>query len=387
MIRPEVFVKKIFNSLLPLLLAVPSAFSAVTPQRLETLTLKTLPPVEAPAVPLPYYAGGARYDLTSLPAYIFTEEEKVSDAVVKAIGRTRSTLDVALYNLQIPAAADALLKARDRGVKVRVILDYDHVYPKAGHEMQELIDAGMDVRMMKGRGGSGSMHCKYALFDGTLLETGSANWSLSAENASYENMMFLSDRHILAGYQADFEWMWAQAKPAGNPGSYSSSPGAPPSDPSPSVDFNGTTLPNYVFSPRGGTEAAMVRAIDAARSEADVAMFSFTSKPAMEALSRASARGVKVKMLLYVKSAFPFRAEAKKNNIEVRLKEGRVGNGLMHNKYSVLDGSLLINGSFNWSATAENLNTENTIFTKIPAYVTHDKAEFDKLFSQGLEPQ
>ena len=374
---------KILRSLLLLFLAVPSVFSAgVT--RLETVNLETLRAMPAPAVPGPVFAPAAAYDWSGLPAYVFTEEEKVSGVITSAINRTNTTLDVALYNLQIPDASKALLKARERGVKVRVLLDYEHVYPKAGREMQDLIDAGMDVRVMKGRGGSGSMHCKFAVFDGSLLETGSANWSLSAENASYENIMFVSDRHIIRGYQADFEWMWDQAKPAGKPDAVSAKPTAPPADPRPSVNFNGTVLPNYVFSPRGGTEAAITKAIDAARSEVDVAMFSFTSKPAMAALTRASARGVRVKLLLYVKSSFPFREEVKKTRIDVRLKEGRVGNGLMHNKFAVIDSALLINGSFNWSATAENLNTENTIFTVAPEYVTPYKAEFDKLFMQGF---
>lgn len=375
--------RRISNSLLLLLLAVLPAFPAA-PAGLETLIPGTLPPVEAPAVPLPRYDAARGYDLSGLPAYIFTEEAKVSDVVIKALGRTRSTLDVALYNLQIPAASLALLEARDRGVRVRVILDYEHVYPKAGKEMQDLIDAGMDVRVMKGRAGSGSMHCKFAVFDGTLLQTGSANWSLSAENASYENLMFVADRHIIQGYQADFDWMWSQARPAGRPDAPAAAPTPPPADPAPSVNFNGTMLPNYVFSPRGGTEAEIVKAIDAARSEVDVAMFSFTSKPAMAALVRASGRGVKVKLLLNAKSSFPFSAEVRKNHIEVRLKEGRVGNGLMHNKFSVLDGTLLVNGSFNWSNTAENLNTENTIFTLAPQYVTPYKAEFNKLFRQGF---
>ncbi len=373
--------KKIFGSMLLVLLAAPAAFSSGFP--LESVTLNNFPPARTTAAPEPVY-DRAGYDWTGLPAYIFTEQERVSSAVTGAIGRTQSTLDVALYNLQIPDASAALLKARERGVKVRVILDYEHVYPKAGKEMQDLIDAGMDVRVMKGRGGSGSMHCKFAIFDGQLLETGSANWSLSAENASYENLMFVSDPRIIQGYQADFNWMWAQAKPAGAADSVSARPTAPPSDPSPSVSFNGTSLPNYSFSPRGGTEAWIIKAVDAARAEVDVAMFSFTSRPIMDSLNRAAVRGVKVKLLLYAKSAFPFREEVKKNGIVVRLKYGRVEAGLMHNKYAVLDNAMLINGSFNWSATAEELNTENTIFTLVPEYVAPYKAEFDRLFTQGF---
>ena len=109
-------------------------------------------------------------------------------------------------------------------------------------------------------------------------------------------------------------------------------------------------------------------------------MFSFTSRPIMESLKRAAGRGVKVKLLLYAKSSFPFRQEARESRIELRLKEGRVGNGLMHNKFAVMDGALLVNGSFNWSDTAENLNTENTVFTTRPEYAAPYKAEFDRLF-------
>lgn len=374
---------KTLNALFLLCFSVP-VFSADIPL-LESLRLADLPAAQAPAASSPLnIAPAARagvYDYSGLPAYIFTEEGRVSPSLVTAIDRTKRTLDVALYNLQFEDTIAAMLRAKERGVKVRVIFDYDHVYPQAGKQIQEVIASGLETRVMKGRGGSGSMHCKYAIFDSSLLETGSANWSNLAEAASYENLIFTADTHIIAGYNADFEWLWAQAKTAGQPDAVAAKPTLPPADPQPSVQFNGVTLPNYIFSPRAGTTAAMVKAIDAARSEVDVAMFSFTSRPLMDALNRAAARGLQVKMLLYVKSAFPFREEAKTNRISVHYKAGRTENGIMHNKFAVLDGTLLINGSFNWSATAEDINTENTIFTTVPDYARPFKAEFDKLYS------
>ena len=372
--------KNIFNSLVLLLLTV---FPVLSHGSAALRTLNSASPLPAPvpaASPAsPLNSGKGAYDWSGLPAYIFTEEERVSPPLVKAIDRTKATLDVALYNLQFEDTFQAMLRARARGVKVRMIFDYDHVYPKAGKEIQEVIDSGIETRVMKGRAGSGSMHCKYAIFDGTALETGSANWSTLAEQSSYENLMFVADGNIVRGYAADYEWMWQQAKPAGQPEAAAAKPTAPPADPKPSVNFNGAVLPNYIFSPRAGTTAAMAKAIDAARAEVDVAMFSFTSRPLMDALNRAAGRGVKVKLLLYVKSAFPFKEEAKRNNIVVRYKAGRTEFGIMHNKFAVLDNALLINGSFNWSATAEDINTENTIFTMAPEYVKPYKAEFEKL--------
>ncbi|MBI4351786.1 MAG: DUF1669 domain-containing protein [Elusimicrobia bacterium] len=377
--------RKICYSLLSLLLFVPAVFSA-PPAGLEALALKTPPPLEVPAVPRPFYQPDRGYDWSGLPAYIFTEEEKLAAPIVEAIGRTRRTLDVALYNLQLDAAVEALVKAKARGVKVRVLFDEAHVFPQAGKQIQAVLDSGIETRVMDGRGGTGAMHCKYAVFDGTLLETGSANWSGFAETFSYENIMFTADRDIVAGYGGNFEWMWRQARPASDPGAPAAKPTAPPSDPTPDVNFNGALLPDYAFSPRGGTEAAIVKAIDAARAEADVAMFTFTSGNIMAALRRASARGVAVKLMLFIGQKFPFADEAKAGRMDLRFKTGRLEQGQMHNKFAVLDGRLLINGSYNWTATAENSNTENTIFTMEPEYVKPYKAEFDKLYLKAVKP-
>jgi len=326
------------------------------------------------------------YDWTGLPAYVFTEEEPLAAPIIDAIDRTAATLDVALYNLQIDGAVQALARAKARGVRVRVLFDKAHVYPQANKQIQAVIDAGIETRAMNGRGGSGAMHCKYAIFDGQLLQTGSANWSGFAESFSYENIMFVADPDIVEGYGAAFEWMWAQARPAGQPQAAAAGPTPPPVDSTPDVNFNGTLLPDYAFSPRGGTEAAIVRAIDAARSEAAVAMFTFTSRPVMDALERAAARGVRVRMMLFSGQKFPFLQETKAGAIDLRFKEGRKEKGQMHNKFAVLDGRLLINGSYNWTATAETSNTENTIFTTEPAYVAPYKAEFDKLFLNAAAP-
>ncbi|OGR78519.1 MAG: hypothetical protein A2X32_04505 [Elusimicrobia bacterium GWC2_64_44] len=376
---------KSLNALLVLFLSVTAVFAA-PPAPLETLTLKTLPPVEAPVPPAPFYEPGRAYDWSGLPAYIFTDEEALAKPIVDAIGRTKDTLDVALYNLQIDAAVTALVQARERGVKVRVLFDKAHVYPQAGRQIQAVIDAGIEARAMNGRGGTGAMHCKYALFDGTLLQTGSANWSGFAESFSYENIMFVADADIVGGYGRNFDWMWAQARPAGQPGAAAAKPTPPPSDPTPDVNFNGTALPDYAFSPRGGTEAAIVKALDAARSDVAVAMFTLTSKNIMEALKRAAARGVRVRMMLFSGQKFPFLKEAKASSIDFRFKDGRLEKGQMHNKYAVLDGKLLINGSFNWTATAEDANTENTIFTLAPEYSAPYLAEFEKLFKSARAP-
>ncbi|KAF0125363.1 MAG: phospholipase D/transphosphatidylase [Elusimicrobia bacterium] len=360
------------------------------PVRSAGFTLNSLSATEVPFLsPLrepPPAVAKVRFDHTGLPYHLFTEETVITPVLVRAINTVHTTLDVALYNLQLSEVVSAMIAARDRGVRVRVVLDDKHVFPKRNADIQRLLDSGMDVRLMRGRGRSGSMHNKYAIFDGVGLQTGSANWTWFAETASYENMLFLYDPYTIAGYQANFEWMWNQSRLASSPDAQAPPAGPIPTDPSPSLYFNGAALPRYAFSPRGGTEAAIIKAIDAARSEIKVAMFTLTSEPIMSALTRAAARGVSVKLMHNAGSSFPFFHDALKSRFDLRFSRGRTERGQMHNKFAVLDGSLLINGAFNWSATAENTNAENTIFTMEPYYVQVYAGEFDRLFAAAKAP-
>lgn len=377
---------KTLSTLFACLLLVPSLLSAAPPE-LEKLTLKTLPPVEVPAVSAPfrYTQAYGTYDWSGLPAYVFTEEDSLSAPIIEAIKRTNSTIDVALYNLQIPETAEALIAAHNRGVKVRAIFNYRHVHPKTGPQIQAIMDSGIETRIVKGLG-NGTMHCKYAIFDGTLLQAGSANWSGWAQDYSYENIMFTVQREHISGYGDNFEWMWNWSRPSDDLSAKLPAFTPPPSDPTPYLAFNGTYLPDYVFSPKGGTEATVVRAIDAAREEVDVAMFTFTSRKLMDALLRAADRGVDVKLMAFAGQRFPFFTEVKSSRINLRFKKGRgLDRGQMHNKFAVLDGKLLINGSYNWTNMGEHSNTEATILTTLPTYVQPYKAEFDKLFSTAKE--
>jgi phosphatidylserine/phosphatidylglycerophosphate/cardiolipin synthase-like enzyme len=371
-------------------LVLPAFFALWLPVRSADFRLDAVAGAEVPFLsPLkevPAAVAEPRFDHTGLPYHLFTEHTRISPVLSRAIGTVRSTLDVALYNLQLAEAVDAMIAARDRGVRVRVILDEKHVYPKRNADIQKLLDAGMDVRLMRGRGRSGAMHNKYAVFDGAGLQTGSANWTSFAENSSHENMLFIYDPYVIAGYQANFEWMWNQSRLASSPDAQAPPAGPIPSDPSPSLYFNGAYLPRYAFSPRGGTEEAIVKAVDAARSEIKVAMFTLTSEPIMRALVRAAGRGVTVKLMHNSGSSFPFFQEALKSSFDLRFAKGRTDYGQMHNKFAVLDGQLLINGAYNWTATAEDKNAENTIFTAEPYYAHVYGEEFDRLFAAAKAP-
>ena len=115
------------------------------------------------------------------------------------------------------------------------------------------------------------------------------------------------------------------------------------------------------FSPKGGAEEAVVRALDAAKQTVFVQAYSFTNKQIAMALDRAHERGVVVHMILDKSnlsdkySAADFVAH---HGISV-LIDGR--HPIAHNKIMIIDGETVITGSFNFTEQAEEHNAENLL--------------------------
>jgi len=101
-----------------------------------------------------------------------------------------------------------------------------------------------------------------------------------------------------------------------------------------------------------------------ARQEILVQSYSFTSKPIAKALIDAKKRGVKIDTVLdksnatakYSAATFLYNA-----GIPVLIDDNHA---IAHNKIMIIDRQILITGSFNFTAAAENKNAENLLVIK-----------------------
>ncbi len=91
-------------------------------------------------------------------------------------------------------------------------------------------------------------------------------------------------------------------------------------------------------------------------------------------------RGVDVKVILdrYKASEGSEYDKLRSAGIPVRLHESA---GLMHNKVAVIDGSITITGSYNWTGTAENENDENLIVIRSLEIFNSYEKEFEKIWN------
>lgn len=164
------------------------------------------------------------------------------------------------------------------------------------------------------------------------------------------------------------------------------------------LDFAWSVEIKALFSPKGGSEAAIIRCIEGAKNRIDVAMFAFTSRRLAEALVKARDRGINVRILLdgeFNKNKFSKGNYLQKRDMDVLIDkfhlkgedEGEKGYGIhgkMHNKFAIVDDDIVVTGSYNWTASAESRNDENLLIIKEAknlASVYRD--EFEKLWRRA----
>jgi hypothetical protein len=124
------------------------------------------------------------------------------------------------------------------------------------------------------------------------------------------------------------------------------------------------TTPSKVdiyFSPQGGCREAIISRILGAQNRVDIAIYSFTNVDISTALDSVARRGVKIRVLMdqsQGKTQYSANKLLLANGIPVRYG---AGSGIMHNKFAIIDDSITITGSYNWSEAAEVRNDENLL--------------------------
>ncbi len=115
------------------------------------------------------------------------------------------------------------------------------------------------------------------------------------------------------------------------------------------------------FSPSGGCTDAVVREIRAARHTILVQAFSFTSNRIARALADAHNRGVDVKVIIDKEVAvYEYSLADTLREAGIPVSTDAI-HAHAHNKIMILDGEVVITGSFNFTNQAEHSNAENLL--------------------------
>lgn len=142
------------------------------------------------------------------------------------------------------------------------------------------------------------------------------------------------------------------------------------------------------FAPEDDCTAAIVAEFDKAKSSIEYQLYNATSPYIGDALIRAHKRGVKVTVLLDRKANAPPQPGKTSYSQAKRLRQAGIPvyvdgkHPIAHNKVRIIDGKLLLSGSFNDSKAA-NINAENLYAEDAPAVVRKFAENFKRHLSHA----
>lgn len=328
----------------------------------------------APPPPSPAGEGSGWYEVfftaSRFPGDPAFHRGGVVDPLIAAIDGARRSLDVAVYEIDLMPVAEALLRAHDRGVRVRVVTETDNAGTRA---VARLRAGGIPVVTDEREG---YMHNKFMVIDGERVWTGSMNFTDNDAYQNDNNAALLRSPDLARNYAAKFAAMFERRAfgPARSSG-----------DTVPRLTIEGIPVENY-FAPEDPTVEVIRRALRGARERIVFMAFSFTHPRIGDVLLERARAGVEIHGVFETVGAgapvSQFR-RLQQAGLDV-LKDGNPY--LMHHKVFVIDRRVVIFGSYNFSRNAEQDNDENFLIVADPAMAARFEAEFARVYEQALNP-
>jgi mitochondrial cardiolipin hydrolase len=126
--------------------------------------------------------------------------------------------------------------------------------------------------------------------------------------------------------------------------------------------------------------------VSTSRASVDAAMYRFNNPALARVLAEASGRGLRLRLVLD-HSRFQIdpttRSLLETHRLPYRILDGRrLGRSKMHHKFVILDASLVLTGSYNWTVESEEDNYENLIVVHDLTIVQQFQREFEALWSE-----
>ena len=304
---------------------------------------------------------------------------------IQRVNSAKYSIDACFYNITCGEVAQVFIGAFRRGVKVRIIYDYDPERPSDSDVIRLIKNENIPIINDKFGNNSGNyaMHNKFMVIDhrdtssasDDWVWTGSYNLTYSATDDHAENVIEIQDQALAECYTIEFNEMWGSDTNTPDPSK--SRFGSRKTNNTPHVfSINDIEVLQYM-SPSDNGLQYLIREISQSQSSLFFCMLIFTNHEIADAMKQKwlTVENFKVKAVfetdnaigsqyenLYGTGSYPWNPPA-----DVHLDKET---NLLHHKYLIIDGDggpgqpMLITGSYNWSYSAESSNDENFLIIK-----------------------
>jgi phosphatidylserine/phosphatidylglycerophosphate/cardiolipin synthase-like enzyme len=296
----------------------------------------------------------------------------IVDLMVETIDSAKVSIDLAVMGFSYDPLIDALERAWDRGVAVRMVGDAGHLYNDG---YQRFIDR--QIPMVSGNLNH-IMHNKYMVVDGRFIVGSTANWTDTDLIRNSNNFFLIDSPPIAAAFSEHFQIMFdgrfGYVKPLGTQGR---------------AYQVGDTIVEVWFAPREDVMGRILELVDATEETIRFTIFAFTKDQLGSAFirkhdqitggercepaspdcpgvvgvidqSQLHSNGQYHEAYRLLSAGLPLRMDGNDNSKQPG--DYQAGGGRLHSKTMLLDAQgaqpVVISGSFNWSASATQSNDE-----------------------------
>jgi phosphatidylserine/phosphatidylglycerophosphate/cardiolipin synthase-like enzyme len=287
------------------------------------------------------------------------------------IDQATTTMEVCCFELDNKVIVAALERAVKRGVQVRIVTETDYLDESGITAMKQL-----NVPILDDKRNGSLMHNKFIVFDRQRVWTGSMNFT---ENCAYKNNnhgVFIDNKELAENYYTKFRWMFEQHK-------FGGAPSKSDKIPHPLITLaDGTRIENY-FATHDEPAQQVMRTLSQAKKSIHFLAFSFTHDGIGQLMLDKARTGVDVQGVFEKSQSSNSHTEYGRM-LQAGLQVYQDGNSRnMHHKVIVIDGEVVICGSFNFSKSADESNDENLLIIHSPSVAKRFEQEFQKVLGQA----
>lgn len=283
--------------------------------------------------------------------------------------RRRQNLMIAVQEIDNQEIAEAIIRARLRGVNVDLVVEQSYLLgksrpddlmealqPGGAHEVNRflfnaILRSTADVKMDFN---PSIFHQKFMVLGNSVL-TGSTNFTTTGVTKNLNHVVVIHNRGVATAFKDEFNEI-----KHGRFGKRSVD-----REETPKEAIVSETRVKPLFAPDHGPEMEIMKQILKAQKRIDFAVFTFAKSSGIDdALISAHKRGVKITGVLDRRQAnqdWAAKDSLKKAGIKLKLAGGRGSLGKLHHKLMVIDDKLAVFGSFNYTKPANRSNDENIV--------------------------
>lgn len=294
--------------------------------------------------------------------------DNLEKAIVDFIDGAQSTLDIAVQEVDSMPIAEALVRARKRKVSVRIVTEADYLLEDkivdkpfdADPTLKNEVNRQIQLALLRANSWVRTdfnpkiFHQKFVVRDKVAVLTGSTNFTVTDTHMNLNHILVVEDDAVAREYIREFDEIRQ-----GHFGKFNIGTNKTPQE----LMVAGVRV-KACFAPDHGPEMEIMKQMMKAKTRIDFAIFTFAGSSGIDDTMLAIHNKVMLRGVLDREQGGQTWAATKPlaaAGIELHKAGKSKGIRKLHHKLMVIDDSLTVVGSFNYTGPANLLNDENII--------------------------